>query len=73
MRPSLRIKREKSRLIEEGPGAVEEVEGEVGAAEALGVAEDAGEEEGSRLVLLDSDGFDGTKPSQSCKRRAGLG
>ena len=71
MRPSLRTKRGKSRLTGEGPGAVEEVEEEVGAEEALGVAEDAGEEEVSRPVLLDKDGFDGTKPSQSFKRRAG--
>lgn len=71
MRPSLRTKRGKNRLTEEGPGAVEEAEEEVGAEEALGVAEDVGEDEDSRPVLLDSDGLYGTKPSQSFKRRAG--
>lgn len=71
MRPNLRTKRGKSRLTGEDPGAVEEVEEEVGAEEALGVAGDEGEGEDSRPVLLESDGFDGTKPSQSFKRRAG--
>lgn len=73
MRPSLRTKREKSRLIEEGPEAVEEAEGEVGVEEASGVAEGAGEEEDSRPVLLDSDGCGSTKPRQSCGRRAVVG
>lgn len=71
MRPNLRTKRGKSRLTGEGPGAAEEVEEEVGAEEALGVAEGAGEDEDSRPVLVDSHGFDGTTPCQSFKRRAG--
>ncbi|KAL9615602.1 MAG: hypothetical protein Q9204_008741 [Flavoplaca sp. TL-2023a] len=51
MRPSPKTRREKSRLIEEGPEAAEEEEGEV-EAEASGVVEDVEEEEDSRPDLL---------------------
>lgn len=69
MRPSPRTRREKSRLIEEGPEAAEEEEVEV-EAEASGVVEDVGEEEDSRPDLLTVvGGHNDQTLKQGCHRR----
>ena len=68
MRPSPKTRREKSRLIEEGPEAAEEEEGEV-EAEDSGVVEDVGEEEDSRPDLFTVGGHTDQTLNQGCHRR----